>query len=1351
MKKLKNKNMKNLILLIITTITINGVIAQTTAINESFETWPATDWNIYQQGQGGNWLHSSLWGPNLGYNGGNCAKIQINNDPCDNWLVSPQVSVISNDYQLAFYEKSKDLQYYGYQGVYISTGSGNPNDNDFVAISESLQIEDTWVEHTVDLSAYNGDDIYIAFVYQGTWTHWDVDEVVISPSSFIDAALTEIVNPIGINPIPSVEDVIVTLHNYGTDPINDIDIEWHINGIQQTTYTGTGLNITPDEDVDIIIGQYNFAVQDDYIIQINQLLNGDTNPSNDSIESVYYVNNPKDVALTKIIPEGYSPNTGNKDVVVTVLNNGDFTFDDVIVEWDIDGVNQPDFQANSLNLEPGDEIDLAVGQFNFSTGLSEISCNVILSADEDLSNNSGISYFAVDIFWESFESSIFPPEMWSADDYPLKEYFFDPPHGEFYYMSQTDNNIFGEISDTLWTPLLNIESGDEITFMVNNSAYFTNNDNLIWKDGTTGAISVIQDIDSELEQWDQVTIDITSAAGINYIGFVNDNPGSFGQSSLDEITSDADIYLYNNDLGIKDFQFENTAKISEPHTFSVSMRNYGTTAVQASSYTVILMKENDMQLATQPGVTLQSWEETTIDITYTFTDIETYDVYAVIEYTADQSEKNNTSVTYPISSLPADIAIADVGFAEVENIMIPFDTGGDTWTLGSDDISQHIYYQDELNMEGYLYGITLHYHELFAVGQYLPLQISMKETELEDLSGGWIPAEELQLVFNDTINVFPGFNSVYIPFDEPVLITGTSNIAFQYYQYQPSWPSTACRFYSTNDPNGPVRTIRLNNLYNLDPDDLPNYWAEHTDYTYTQFSYTPIGSEGIVSGSVFDENNDTIQWVTITLEGTSIVENTGENGIYTLPALPYETYNITASFLGYSDLTQTIEINQQNETLDFYLEPLPQVAIFGEVFGSNAPDVPLEGVMVTIDGYEFSTTYTNENGEFIFENVYGDNDYTILFEHKGYYDFIDLIVVADEGVDLGSIIINENMISAYNIVATPGTDHVTIDWSSPTSSESVKLQNDKDIASYSYMNEPYEEVWLGNVFYNNDIITATSVEILWDIYEQAHDSVTIDILDMNGSLLVSSQPFITHHDSIMTIDIPNISIEGDFYAMVHWEDNPESTDPLTIDYSENVQNTAYIKYPGEAPVLFSDFTGGYNGSFFVRVNTLDEQTGKGNREVLSYNIYRGLVENIDEAHTWAALNNVPITDTIFIDETWSSNDPLEYTYAVEAIYVEGYANFTFSNFIAGFTSIGDNNIADDNVVIYPNPASATINLSGVEGSTIAIYNIMGEELFSAKIYTPKTKIDVSSYEDGAYFIRVNGLNVQSVKKLVIAN
>ena len=346
------------------------------------------------------------------------------------------------------------------------------------------------------------------------------------------------------------------------------------------------------------------------------------------------------------------------------------------------------------------------------------------------------------------------------------------------------------------------------------------------------------------------------------------------------------------------------------------------------------------------------------------------------------------------------------------------------------------------------------------------------------------------------------------------------------------------------------------------------------------------------------------------------------------------------------------------------------------------------------------------------------------------------------------MILIEEFISAYNVMATANGNQALIEWSAPGTSQETKLQNDLENLSYSYTNEPNENVWLGNYFENYNQITLTSVEVYWDIYENAHDFVTIDILDNQGNVIVSSQPFLTHHDSLMTIDIPNIFIEEGFYAMVHWQDNPISTDALAIDWSDDVPNTAYIMYPGETPQLLSDFIGSPNASWFVRVNILKDGSGKGTKDALSYNIYKGFAEDIDEANEWPALNTEPITDLTFVDENWTGGVAQVYTYAIEAIYTEGEAEYTFSNFIELITNITETE--NDNVAIYPNPSSSTIFIDGVDKGTISIYNMIGKIVHSETIATPTTQVDVSYLENGNYFIRITGAQEEIVKKLVVA-
>lgn len=1340
--------MKKYLLIFGLALFLNQITAQTTVINESFETWPPTNWSEYTYELGG-WEGSILWGSNLGYNGGNCAKHKIENQATDNWLVSPQIDVISDNYELIFFEQSTDLAYYTYQGIYISTASGNPEDGDFVELAESLQVESTWVEHSIDLSAYDGESIYIAFVYQGAtecWTHWDIDEVSVGPDNLVDGALTEILNPVGINPSPSTENVTLKLHNFGSDNITSASIEWSINNTAQTPYTLSGVSIAPGNESTVNIGSYDFASSGDYQIDAILVLDGDINLPNNEITGMYYVLDPKDAKVTNIKPNGYLPNAGEQEVIVSLMNNGDFLIDDFAIAWSVNEDEQTPYEVTGLGLAPGEEAHISIGNYSFADGVNNLFAQINLSADDDLTNNSMTSYVAVNMLWESFESDIFPPEMWTADDYPLKDYFYPEPHGPNYYVAATDNNMFGVISDTLYTPLLNIEDGDEFTFWVSNSAYFTNSDKLIWKDGSTGEVHMIGEIESILEDWTEVTMDISSAVGINYIGVVNEEPSSFGTSSYDLFTSTANVYHFDNDLGIKGFYFEYLAKQNEEHVFNVNLRNYGLNTIDGNDYSIQIMSEAGNILVEAPGSNLEMWEEAIISIPHVFTQIEDLKVYAKINFTNDQALKNNKSVKHGIYVVPADYQAYDVGQADEWNLNIPFNTGGDTWTLGSDDISQTLYYKEELGGTGYLYGITLYYSEIYGVGQTLPLDVWIKQTNLENLEDGWIPTEEMTMVFNDTIEVFPGDNSVYIPFTEPVLITDNNNVAIQFFQYNPSWPYTACRFYATSIPGGPIRSIRLNDVYELDPNDMPDYFGSHSDHPLTTFVFQNIDESGEVNGLVTNESNEAIENATIKAVEANAEATTNSSGNYILADLPYTDYTLSATAYGYYDQSQSISLDVPEVTVDFTMIALPIISINGQVFGSNAPTVALADVSAQLNGYEYLTTSTDAAGLFSFETVYGDHSYTLTLQYTGYEEYIVEIEALEENIDLGEIILIESKLTAFNVHTVAGGNTASIVWEQPLDGEQIKLQNDDNQLLYSLTNEPYEDVRLGNYFENNELITITSVEIHFDIYDNATDLVSVDILDEDGELLISSASFLTYNDTVLTVDIPNLSIESDFYAMLHWKNNEVATDALGIDYSEMVPNMAYIQYPNSDPQLLSDFLGLTNVSAMIRVNTLQLAAGKSTKEVMGYNIYKGLASEINIAPwTWEALNSVPITELSYFDYDWGNAGSDIFTYAVEAIYTESNSDFSFSNFAEVITA--NEEIENMNYRIYPNPTADHIYLEGMESETIFIYNIQGVLIYEGKIQSELEQISLKHLSIGEYLIQV-GQN-KTIHKLMI--
>lgn len=64
------------------------------------------------------------------------------------------------------------------------------------------------------------------------------------------------------------------------------------------------------------------------------------------------------------------------------------------------------------------------------------------------------------------------------------------------------------------------------------------------------------------------------------------------------------------------------------------------------------------------------------------------------------------------------------------------------------------------------------------------------------------------------------------------------------------------------------------------------------------------------------------------------------------------------------------------------------------------------------------------------------------------------------------------------------------------------------------------------------------------------------------------------------------------------------------------------------------------------------------------------------------------------------------------------------------------NATIDNILLYPNPSSGLIQIENVQSAKVSVYNIVGEELFSANSNKPNIKFDLSTFANGIYFVRI---------------
>jgi hypothetical protein len=99
----------------------------------------------------------------------------------------------------------------------------------------------------------------------------------------------------------------------------------------------------------------------------------------------------------------------------------------------------------------------------------------------------------------------------------------------------------------------------------------------------------------------------------------------------------------------------------------------------------------------------------------------------------------------------------------------------------------------------------------------------------------------------------------------------------------------------------------------------------------------------------------------------------------------------------------------------------------------------------------------------------------------------------------------------------------------------------------------------------------------------------------------------------------------------------------------------------------------------------------------------------------------------------------------DGIYSDWTAGFNFMT-----TEVGIDDVDNNAISLYPNPASSTVTLTGIEGeATVTVVDMNGRESGKWKVESGKLTIDVTGYAQGAYFVRITGERVNAIRKLIV--
>ena len=217
-----------------------------TFFSESFDTEIPTTWTILDE----DGLTSSspqsayaswAWNSNSERASSTSWYDNSGTGPTDDWLITPQISIPATGTNLlSFFGTSNEPNFLEEYEVLVSTGGTNTVDFTDTLLSVTDE-SDNGTTHSLDLSSYNGQDIYIAFHHiSDDESLLSIDDVECATLPNNDLELASINVDSGLEGDRTFS---IDVENTGSSTITDFDVEWSWDGSAPTVENVTGVSL----------------------------------------------------------------------------------------------------------------------------------------------------------------------------------------------------------------------------------------------------------------------------------------------------------------------------------------------------------------------------------------------------------------------------------------------------------------------------------------------------------------------------------------------------------------------------------------------------------------------------------------------------------------------------------------------------------------------------------------------------------------------------------------------------------------------------------------------------------------------------------------------------------------------------------------------------------------------------------------------------------------------------------------------------------------------------------------------------------------------------------------------------
>jgi len=761
---------------------------------------------------------------------------------------------------------------------------------------------------------------------------------------------------------------------------------------------------------------------------------------------------------------------------------------------------------------------------------------------------------------------------------------------------------------------------------------------------------------------------------------------------------------------------------------------------------------------------------------YTFSELDQFPVFGRIYFDEDQYPANNTSEKVWLAGLADSSEVVVVGEGNFrEELPITFQC--------NNSLTETLFTGEDIGCPGVIFGVSYKFN--FATDELdVPVKIWMGATAQQELATAWVPAGELTLVYEGTVDFLKEKGTIYLPFQTPYNYADTTlNLAMM---VQKTGDHTSInQYFYTYGTTFTSTLVAGSNSEVPDPFAPPAAGQSNINPIMELVFNDNLGS---ASGTVTDAATTPLADAKVFIEPLNITTYTDAAGSYSIPYVPAGIYATTANLFGYEPNTQNLGVSLGNNTvLDFELLPLGMVTVTGTVEGNDHPGTGIANANVTLTGYSTFSTTTDAQGNFVLEGVFIADNYTLTIESSAYDTYMDELDV-EGATALGTITLTETLGLARVVIASDSKDKVDLTWYEPSTTAGTVLQYDDSTNEDGYAGEPGEAVWLGNYFPVTEAVTVTSFDLFFAKYGTSTAQIhRLDIFDKYKQHVYSSEPFTGSDNQWINVQVPPMTFSGKYYVMIYWENTLVQSNYIGIDTtSSTTPDYAYYHYDGSDFFKMSSLTNFY-GTFLIHANALtgdavqatqgvqdtqaaeatqSAQTTQGktttrsntvngstasnrsSREITGYDVTFGQLDDLSNAGNWPLLNSVPLTETAYTDETWPPTEADNYIYGVKTHYTTGESEFSFSG-IVKYDPVNTSNLSIKGITLYPNPATETITVEATAGSELMLFNMEGQLIYRDRVTDNSYQLNVSRFAKGTILVVLKSDSGIAQEKVII--